>query len=93
MQISGRWLGIVGADGSTELDLNPPYDVRIRVNAASLAAYERAELTIRVPPSLGRPLTRRDIESSLWRGGTLKTTVTCNDGEFVASSIEAAPPN
>ena len=93
VQISGNWLGILGADGNTELDLNPPYDVRIRVNEASLAAYERAELTIRVPPSLGRPLTRRDIESSLWEGGTLKATVTCNDGEFVASSIEAAPPN
>src|SRR4051812_10095018 len=66
VEISGRWLGILGADGHTELDLGPPYDLRIRVTEASLAVYERAELSVRVPPGLGRPLTRRDIEASLW---------------------------
>ncbi len=93
VSLSGAWLGILGADGQTELDLDPPYDVRIRATEASLAAYERAELSVRVPATLGRPLTRRDIESSLWEGGTLKATVSCSDGRFVATSIEAAPPD
>jgi hypothetical protein len=92
VEVSGRWFGIVGADGHTELDLDPPYDVRIRVSEASVAAYERAEINIRVPMALGRPLTRSDIESSLWEGGTLKATVSCRDGSFVASSVTAAPP-
>ena len=92
VQISGRWRGILGADGHTELDLNPPYDVRIEVTETSVADYERAELTVRVPTTLGRPLTRKDIESSLWEGGTLKATVSCRDGDFVASAIKAAPP-
>lgn len=91
-QISGRWLGILGADGHTELDLDPPYDVRIQVTETSVADYERAELTVRVPATLGRPLSRKDIESSLLEGGTLTTTVTCRDGNFVASAIKAAPP-
>jgi hypothetical protein len=92
-EVSGRWLGILGADGHTELDLDPPYDVRIRVSEASVAAYERAEINVRVPVALGTPLTRSDIESSLWEGGTLKATVSCHDGSFVASSVTAAPPD
>lgn len=92
VEVSGRWLGILGADGRTELDLDPPYDVRIRVSEASVAAYERAEINVRVPMALGRPLTRSDIESSLWGGGTLKATVSCRDGSFVASSVTAVPP-
>jgi hypothetical protein len=90
--ISGRWLGILGADGHTELDLEPPYDVRIRVTETSFVDYARAELTVRVPAILGRPLSRRDIESSLWEGGTLTATVRCRDGELVASTLTAAPP-
>ncbi len=92
VQISGRWLGILGADGHTELDLDPPYDVRIKVRETSAADYERAELTVRVPATLGRPLSRKDIRSSLWEGGTLTATISCRDGDFVASAIKAAPP-
>jgi hypothetical protein len=92
VELSGRWLGILGADGQTELDLDPPYDVRILVAEASLADYARAELTVRVPATLGRPLTRKDVESSLWEGGTLTATVSCRDGDFVAAAIKAAPP-
>lgn len=92
VQIFGRWLGILGADGHTELDLDPPYDVRIKVAETSFAVYERADLTVRVPATLGSPLSRKDIESSLWAGGTLTATVSCRDGDFVASSIKAAPP-
>lgn len=91
VEVSGRWLGILGADGHTELDLDPPYDVRIRVSDASVAAYERAELNVRVPVALGRPLTRSDIESALWEGGTLTITMSCTDGSFVATSVAAAP--
>jgi hypothetical protein len=92
VELSGRWLGITGADGQTEVDLDPPYDVRIRVTESSFPAYERAELVVRVPEALGRPVTREDIESSLWVGGTLEATVSCRNVDFVASSIEAAAP-
>lgn len=92
VEISGRWLGILGADGHTELDLDPPYDVRIKVAETSFAAYERAELTVRVPATLGSPLNRKDIRSSLWAGGTLTATISCRDGDFVATAITVAPP-
>jgi hypothetical protein len=93
VEISGRWLGIVGADGQTELDLDPPYDVRIRVTETSHAAYERADLTVRVPASTGHPLSREDLESVLWKGGTLEAEVMCSGDEFVASSVKAVPPD
>jgi hypothetical protein len=91
VEITGRWLGILGADGNTELDLAPPYDLRIEVTKSSLADYARAELTIRVPTTLGRPLTRRDIESSLEEDGILKISLICRDGDFVASAVKAGP--
>jgi Family of unknown function (DUF6281) len=90
--VSGRWLGIIGADGHTELDLDPPYDVRIKVDESSFPDYTRAALTVRVPARLGRPLSRKDIESSLWEGGTLTATVSCTESRFVASTIRASAP-
>lgn len=92
IRISGRWLGILGADGQTEVDLKPPYDVRINVTQSSSVRYARAELSVRVPADLGRPLVRSDIESSLWEGGTLSATVSCDGGRFVATAIDASPP-
>jgi len=91
--ISGRWLGIRSANGHrTELDLAPPYDIRIKVTETSFTDYERAELFVRVPATLGRPLARTDIRSSLQEGGTLNAIVRCRDGEFVAAAVKAIPP-
>lgn len=92
VEISGIWRGILGADGNTEVDLDPPYDVEIQVIDTSFADYERADLTVRVPTTLGHPLSRDDIESSLWEGGTITATVSCRNGDFVASAIKAEPP-
>jgi hypothetical protein len=90
--VSGRWLGILGADGHTELDLVPPYDVRLQVEQSSASRYERAELTIRVPLDAGRPLDRDDIRDSLWQQGTIAITARCADGRFVAVTVRAEPP-
>lgn len=90
--VSGRWIGILGADGRTELDLRPPYDVRVFVDRASARAYDRAELTIRVPGRLGRPITRSDIRRSLWAGGRLSVTFACRGNRFVATRVDASPP-
>jgi Family of unknown function (DUF6281) len=91
--LAGPWLGILGADGHTELDLKPPYDVDLFVETSSTARYERAFLTVRVPASLREPLTRADVESSLWEGGTVSTRVRCGDeGSYLAERIAAAPP-
>jgi hypothetical protein len=93
IELSGPWLGILGADGNTEVDLKPPYDIELFVASTSAARYERAFLTVRVPPSLGEPLTREDVKSSLWKGGTVSMRVRCGDGGvFVAETIAAAPP-
>jgi hypothetical protein len=92
IQLAGPWLGIIGADGKTELDLVPPYDLEIFVDESSAQRYERAYLTVRVPAELGQPLTREDIRSSLWEGGTISLTVKCRDGRYLAEQAEAHPP-
>lgn len=43
--------------------------------------------------SLGTPLKRADIKSSLWEGGTISVRVGCGDqGAYLAESITAEPP-
>ena len=94
--IRAQWLWQqpgLGADGHTELDLAPPYDVHIFVQETTSPRYERAFLTIRVPEELGRPLTRDDIHSSLWEGGTIEFTAGCNNGRYVALRVVAYPPS
>ena len=92
IDLFGPWLGILGADGHTELDLQPPYDLHVLVGRASTARYVRAFLTVRVPASLGTPLTRADIESSLWEAGTVALRVRCGaKGEYAAEAVSARP--
>ncbi|HXV57552.1 MAG TPA: hypothetical protein VD704_06765 [Gaiellaceae bacterium] len=90
MRRRGRGLG---ADGHTELDLKPPCDVDLFVEESSAPRDVHASLTVRVPASLGEPLTRADVESSLWEGGAASARVRCGDeGAYVAERIAAAPP-
>jgi hypothetical protein len=91
IDLRGTWLGILGADGKTELDMAPPYDVEVRVREASSPRYERADLEVRVPRSLGEPLTRKDIRSSLWKGGDIAVTAVCSGDRLVAQRVEAFP--
>lgn len=93
IEMSGRWNGILGADGNTELDLLPPYDVDLLVTTASAPRYERAFLNVRVPSSLGTPLSEDDLSVSLWQGGTIEITATCKEDGFVASQVAAFPPS
>jgi hypothetical protein len=90
--LNGQWLGILSADGETELDLIPPYDLSIHVASASNARYERAQLTIRVPPSLGRPISHADVENSLWKGGSIAITAGCDGSLFVAIDVHVLLP-
>jgi hypothetical protein len=91
--LEGPWLGILGADGHTEVDLEPPYDLELFVEETSAPRYARAFLTVRVPSSLGRPLTRADIRRSLWQGGTIRIGTRCGlRGRYVATSVKAFPP-
>jgi hypothetical protein len=92
IHLHGRWLGIIGPDGKTEVDLVPPYELGVRVDEASVARYERVFLTIHVGESLGQPLTRDDVRSSLWEGGDLSLTATCVDGAFWAERVTVSPP-
>jgi hypothetical protein len=94
IELTGIWLGILEADGSTELDLEPPYDVDLFVEQASETRYERTYLTVRVPPALGNRITRADIETSLWEGGSIALRVRCTEeGLYVAEEAEASPPS
>jgi hypothetical protein len=92
IRLRGGWLGIIGADGRTEVDLIPPYVLMLRVDQASAARYERVHLVVRVPPELGTPLTRADIRSSLWEPGTIAVTATCKGDRFIAVGVQAFPP-
>ena len=88
--LRGPWLGIVGTDGGTEVDMTPPYDLSMRVDDATPARYERTFLTVRV--DTGRPLDRADLRSSLWAGGRLVVRASCVDGRFVAGTVTALAP-
>ena len=90
IHLRGDWFGILGADGDTETDLVPPYDVTLGVTESSPARYERAELTVRVPASLGRPLTRDDT-AVLSEGGEIEIDAGCNGRRFVALRVAAHP--
>jgi hypothetical protein len=91
IRLSGPWLGILGADGNTETDLLPPYDLDLRVKYASASKYERAFITVRVQKGLGAPLTRDDVRSSLLQAGSLALTVRCESERFVAKEVSAFP--
>jgi hypothetical protein len=92
LRLEGHWLGILGADGTTEIDLVPPYDVDLRVRTASSDRYLRAELTLRVPAALGLPITHDDVRQALWEPGNLAARVHCGgDGRFVVDEISATP--
>ena len=91
IRLSGPWLGILGADGKTEVDLLPPYDLDLRVKYASARKYERAFITVRVETDLGTPLTRDDVSSSLLQAGSLALTVRCEGERFVAKEVSAYP--
>jgi hypothetical protein len=92
IDLAGPWLGIAEADGDTEDDLVPPYDLEMTVRESSAPRYEGAHLTIRVPSSLGRPLSREDLRSSLWEGGTISLAVGCDGRDYVAAQVESHPP-
>jgi Family of unknown function (DUF6281) len=93
IDLHGAWLGIVTPDETTEDDLVPPYDLEVSVDESSAPGYERARLAIRVPSDLGRPLTREDLRTSLWEGGTISITARCDGGQYVATHVEAHAPS
>jgi Family of unknown function (DUF6281) len=92
IELSGTWLGILGADGNTEVDLDPPYDVEMYAASSSAATYARAELSVRVPVSLGRPISSDDVRNSLWEGGRIEVTATGDGDGFVARNVAAFSP-
>lgn len=92
--MTADWLGVLGPDGHTEVDLEPPYDLELFVQQASSPRYERTYLTVRVPASAGRPLTSDDVKASLWEGGTLTMQARCGpDGRYLADGVVAHPPD
>ena len=92
IRLFGEWLGILGADGNTEVDLVAPYNVQVFVKDASARRYERAFLTVRVPTSLRRPITRDDVRSSLWKGGTIEFSTRCRGSSYIAERVRAYSP-
>lgn len=94
IRLRGRWDGILRPDGRTEVSMVPPYNVDLLVRDSSSNRYERAFLTVRVPASLGRPLTEHDVQAYLLHRGWVSATVRCRAGRYVASAISAlAPPS
>lgn len=87
--LDGTWLGILSPDGTTELDMVPPYNIEMLVERSTVKRYERANLTILVPASLGKPLTREDVRMSLRQGREIRILASCEGGRFVAESVEA----
>ena len=92
IELSGPWIGIAGLEGKRAREVVPPYNLELYVDESSAKRYERAYLTVRVPAELERPLTRADIRSSLWQGGTISLVVNCRAGRYLAKRVEAHPP-
>ena len=91
--LRGSWLGILGADEKTELDLLPPYDLSLLVEESSARRYDRAFLDIRVASGAGKVLAREDIKESLREGGSIEVVVTgCDGRRFLAEEATAFPP-
>lgn len=63
-----------------------PLHPKIRCLSAALI------LAVLVGLALGRPVTREDVRSSLWEGGTIAVTASCEEGRFVADEVETFPP-
>jgi hypothetical protein len=93
ISLRGPWLGILGVDGRTGVDLLPPYDLTMRVEDASDDRYEGALLTIHVTTDVEELLDRDDVRTSLWEGGSLVVSAACGDEEFVALSVSGQPPS
>jgi hypothetical protein len=92
VRLLGQWLGILSANGRTEVDLVPPYVLHIHVRSASERRYVRAFLTLRVTARTRGLITRDEIENVLWEGGDLAATVRCVRGRYMARSLDPRPP-
>ncbi len=92
IHVNGPWLGIIGPHDETEVDLVPPYVLEMLTEDASHPRYEGVFLNVHVTADSGRPLTRQDVRTSLWEGGTLDVTASCVEGKYLAQNVMAAPP-
>jgi Family of unknown function (DUF6281) len=91
IRLSGPWLGILGPGGKTEVDLVPPYDISLLASSASTGRYRNAFLSVRVPASLGRPITKDDVRKSLWKAGTIDIEASCTGRRFLAQRLTTQP--
>jgi hypothetical protein len=85
----GPWLGMLGARGETERDLEPPYDLHMHVRWSSRDRYQREFLKVRATRRTSGLITREDVENVLWEGGDLWATVRCVRGRYVAIRLDA----
>jgi hypothetical protein len=91
IHLFGQWVGIIEPDGTTEVDLIPPYDLELLVSEASSPEYRGADITVRVPASAGRLVSKKDIRTSLWKGGSIDMTVRCARDRLLADTVETYP--
>jgi hypothetical protein len=91
IRLFGTWVGIIGPGETTELDLVPPYDLELLVSVASEPEYQGADLSVRVPASAGRLVTKKDIRTALWEGGSIEMTVRCSGARFLADTVGTYP--
>ena len=91
IELHGQWIGIIQPDETTEVDLEPPYDLELLVASSSAPEYVGADLVVRVPRSAGRLITQEDIRTSLWKGGSIDVTASCAGDRFLVESTETSP--
>lgn len=92
LRLSGYWLDILGADGHAERDLIPPYDLDLWVKDAPGRRYDGAFLTLRVPKSLGHPLTKDDVRTAIDNPRVIvEFTARCKGPRFLASEVATHP--
>lgn len=91
IRLFGTWVGIIGPNETTELDLVPPYDLELLVSTASAPIYDGAGLIVGVPASAGRPIAKHDLRTSLWKGGTIEVTARCSGNRFLADAVRPYP--
>lgn len=90
-ELRGRWLTVQGPrkvrfDG----DLRAPYRLDVHVTRGP-QQYVGTTVTVHADEKTDPGLGPRDVKSSLWRGGTVTAEVRCDDGRFVAETLDSQP--
>jgi hypothetical protein len=89
--LTGTWTGVTAkVQPKVDGGIRPPYRVRVRITEGP-QRYVGSLLMLNATGETDPVLGRRDVTSSLWRGGNVNATVHCDGDTFVADELTSTP--